>query len=173
MRVTSRPPAAWTITTTRPSSLPRLINKSSVAQAGVLAGLKRQAWPEGADIASEWPKAFRESRRWCFLTLKPGTGPLKALVEPFLKTWQHDTTDPAWEERRSGWIDRLLDGRATLRGLLDATERRYAELGQPGPPAFFLYIDQGEELYVRAEQRQRRRFSEVIAQGVADPRLYA
>jgi hypothetical protein len=34
---------------------------------------------------------------------------------------------------------------------------------------FLLYIDQGEELYVRAEEGQRRRFSELIAQGVADP----
>ena len=47
------------------------------------------------------------------------------------------------------------------------------ELGQPKPPAFFLYIDQGEELYVRAEERQRRRFSEVLAQVLADPRLRA
>src|SRR5262249_14516335 len=34
------------------------------------------------------------------------------------------------------------------------------------------YVDQGEELYVRAEERQRQRFSQVIAPGVADPRLY-
>jgi formylglycine-generating enzyme required for sulfatase activity len=46
-------------------------------------------------------------------------------------------------------------------------------LGQPSPPAFFLYIDQGEELYVRAEKGQRRRFSEIIATGLADPRLRA
>jgi hypothetical protein len=35
-----------------------------------------------------------------------------------------------------------------------------------------LYVDQGEELYVRAEEHQRRRFSEVLAQSAADPRLY-
>ena len=62
------------------------VGKSSVAQAGVLAALKRQAWPEGADITPEWPHAFRESRRWCFLTLKPGTEPLKTLVEA-LAAW--------------------------------------------------------------------------------------
>ena len=66
----------------------------------------------------------------------------------------------------------MRDGKVTLRDLLDATERRYKELDRSKPPAFLLYIDQGEELYVRAEERQRRRFSEVIAQGVADPRLY-
>ena len=63
------------------------VGKSSLAQAGVLAALKRQAWPESADTALDWPAAFQESRRWCFLTLKPGTEPLKALVESFFDTW--------------------------------------------------------------------------------------
>jgi hypothetical protein len=63
--------------------LPVLLGNSGVGTAGVLAALKRQAWPEGADIAPEWPHAVRESRRWCFVTLKPGSEPLKALVEAF------------------------------------------------------------------------------------------
>src|SRR5215468_5546939 len=54
------------------------VGKSSLAQAGVLAALKRQAWREGMDGAPEWPRAFDGSRRWCFLTLRPGTEPLKA-----------------------------------------------------------------------------------------------
>jgi formylglycine-generating enzyme required for sulfatase activity len=148
------------------------VGKSSLAQAGVLAAFKRQAWPEGAGALGAWPQAFQESRRWCFLTLKPGTEPLKALVELFLDTWQLGSTDPERVKQQNGWIDLLRDGRATLPDLLDATERRYKELDRAKPPAFFLYIDQGEELYVRAEERQRQRFSEVIAQGVADPRLY-
>ena len=147
------------------------VGKSSLAQAGVLAGLKRQAWPEEVDRAPAWPHAFRESRRWCFLALKPGTEPLKALVESFLDTWQLGATDPERVKQQNGWIALLRDGKATLRDLLDATERRYKELDRTKPPAFFLYVDQGEELYVRAEEHQRRRFSEVIAQGVADPRL--
>ena len=148
------------------------VGKSSLAQAGVLAALKRQAWPEGADTAPEWPHVFQESRRWCFLTLKPGTEPLKALVEAFLDTWQLGATDPERVKQQNGWIELLRDGKAMLRDLLDATERRYKELDRTKPPAFLLYVDQGEELYVRAEEHQRRRFSEVIAQGVADPRLY-
>ena len=148
------------------------VGKSSLAQAGVLAALKRQAWPEGVDTAPEWPHAFQESRRWCFLTLKPGTEPLKALVESFLDTWQLDAIDPERVKQQNGWIELLRDGKAMLRDLLDATERRYKELDRTKPPAFFLYVDQGEELYVRAEEHQRHRFSEVIAQGVADPRLY-
>jgi hypothetical protein len=128
------------------------VGKSSLAQAGVLAALKRQAWPEGVDTAPEWPHAFRESRRWCFLTLKPGTQPLKALVASFLDTWQLGATDPERVKQQNGWIELLRDGKAMLRDLLDATERRYKELDQPKPPAFLLYVDQGEELYVRAEE---------------------
>jgi len=33
---------------------------------------------------------------------------------------------------------------ARLRDLLDATERRYKELDRSKPPAFLLYVDQGE-----------------------------
>jgi Novel STAND NTPase 1/TIR domain len=67
------------------------VGKSSLAKAGVLAALKRQAGPERAGAPGAWREAFRESRRWCFLTLKPGTEPLKALVETFLDIWQFDT----------------------------------------------------------------------------------
>jgi hypothetical protein len=117
------------------------VGKSSLAQAGVLAALKRQAWPEAIGYTKEWPTAFQNSRQWCFLTLRPGTEPIRALVDSFLRTWQHDPTDAAWEERRLGWIDRLIAGNATLPGLLDAADRRHEELGHRKPPAFFLYID--------------------------------
>ena len=150
------------------------VGKSSLAKAGVLAALKRQAWPERAGTPGAWPEAFKESRRWCFLTLKPGTEPLKALVETFLDTWQFDAGDPARIKHRNEWVELLLDanGKTTLPDLLDETERSYKKLNSDKPPAFLLYLDQGEELYVRAEERQRRRFSEVIALGVADPRLH-
>src|SRR6266571_8500955 len=148
------------------------VGKSSVAQAGVLAALKRQAWPEGKNTALQWPHAFWESRRWCFITLKPGTEPITTLVKSFLDTWQLGATDPHRVKHQNGWIELLRDGKAMLRDLLDATERRYKELARTKPPAFLLYVDQGEELYVRPEEHQRQRFSEVIAQGVADPRLY-
>jgi len=148
------------------------VGKSSLAQAGALAALKRQAWPERVGAPGTWPQVFQDSRSWCFLTLKPGTGPLKALVESFFDTWQLGATDPERVKAQNGWIELLEDGKVTLCDLLDATERRYKEMDRSKPPAFLLYIDQGEELYVRAEERQRQRFSEVIAQGVGDSRLY-
>jgi hypothetical protein len=160
-----------------PPSLPVLIGnsgvgKSSLAQAGVLAALARQGWPEGAAHAGLWPQAFRHSRSWCVLRMRPGAEPVKALIEPFLRTWQFDPTDPLWARRRQ-WTGDLLDGKLALRDLLDATEQRYHELGQPEPPAFLPYVDQGEELYVRSDERQRRRFSDVLATGLVDPRLRA
>jgi formylglycine-generating enzyme required for sulfatase activity len=159
-----------------PDRLPVLIGnsgvgKSSLAQAGVLAALKRQAWPEEAGAPNAWPAVFQDSRQWCFLSLKPGTDPLKALVESFLDTWQFAATDYERIKQQNGLIELLRDGKATLPDLIDATERRRKELDQPKPPGFFLYVDQGEELYVRAEERQRRRFSELLADALPDPRL--
>ena len=149
------------------------VGKSSLAQAGVLAALVRQAWPEAVGNAYAWPQPFSDSRRWCVLKLKPGTEPIRSLVEPFLRIWQFDPTDPRLETRQAEWIESLIEGRNTLKGLLNATEDRLQELGQAKPPAFLIYIDQGEELYVRAEERQRRCFSNVLAQGLGDSRLHA
>ena len=98
-----------------PDRLPVLIGnsgvgKSSLAQAGVLAALKRQAWPEEAGAPNAWPQAFEDSRQWCFLTLKPGIEPLKALAETFLDTWQFAATDPERVKQQNGWIELLRDG---------------------------------------------------------------
>jgi formylglycine-generating enzyme required for sulfatase activity len=150
------------------------VGKSSLAQAGVIAALMRQAWPETAETPGAWPPAFNVSRHWCFLKLKPGSEPLRALVEPFLWTWQFDAVDPKRAELQSSWVGKLLDEKVTLRDLLDATQARYRdELHQPEPPAFLIYIDQGEELYARSAERERRRLSDILAQDLGDPRLRA
>ena len=126
-----------------PDRLPVLIGnsgvgKSSLAQAGVLAALKRQAWPVKTGSApNAWPQGFENSRHWCFLTLKPGIEPLKALTETFLNTWQFAATDPERVKQQNGWVELLRDGNATLRDLLDATARRHNELDQPKPLSLF------------------------------------
>ena len=108
------------------------------------------------------------------LTLKPGTEPVRSLVQQFLRTWQFDAVDSARGKLLASWVSDLLRGTVTLRDLLDSTELRYLDdLHQPKPPAFLLHIDQGDELYVRAEEGQRRCFSEILAEGLADPRLRA
>jgi formylglycine-generating enzyme required for sulfatase activity len=150
------------------------VGKSSLAQAGVIAALMRRALPEAEATAGVWPAVLDDSRRWCFLKLSPGTEPVRALVEPFLRTWQFDAVDPARARLLSDWTTDLVTGSVGLRDLLDATKARYRDdLKQAAPPAFLLYIDQGEELYLRAEERQRRRFSELVAAGLGDRRLRA
>src|SRR5262249_11827116 len=106
-------------------------------------------------------------------TLRPGTEPIRALVEAFLRLWQFDVTDPGRLTRMQEWADGLTKGDLKLSNLLDATEHRLQELGHAKPPVYLLYIDQGEELYVRAEQHSRRRFSEVLADGMRDLRIRA
>jgi hypothetical protein len=75
--------------------------------------------------------------------------PLRALVETLIESWQLGATAERLE-MQNRWIVLLRDGQATLPDLLDAAERRYKELDRPKPPAFLLYVDQAEELYVRA-----------------------
>jgi hypothetical protein len=161
-----------------PNDIPLLlgnsgVGKSSLAQAGVLAALMREGWPETATAPGLWPQQLGGTRHWCFLTLRPGADPLRALLEAILRVWQFDVVDPNRLSRRAEWTEAFIEGRTGLRDLLDATEGRLQELGQTKPPAFMLYVDQGEELYVRGEERRRRRFSEVLADGLGDPRLRA
>jgi hypothetical protein len=63
-------------------------------------------------------------------------------------------------------MEALHGGKATLGDLIVARNST-----SPSRPAFFLYVDQGEGLYVRAEQRQRQRFSEILAHALPDSRL--
>jgi len=149
------------------------VGKSSLAQAGVLAALRRQAWPVRARSAAPWPSAFEASRHWRFVRLRPGTEPVRSLVEVFLDTWQLDRTSTEWPRLRAEWVENLLLAKLTFADLLDQTDRRYAELQQPKPETFFIYIDQGEELYVRAGKDHRRRFSELITESLQDSRVRA
>jgi formylglycine-generating enzyme required for sulfatase activity len=152
------------------------VGKSSLAQAGVIAALRRQAWPETAGDVGPWPPVFQNSRRWCFLTIRPGAEPIKGLVEAFLESWQFDTGDPGRIRQRNEWMELLLDDnkRTNLADLLDETSRRRKELKHPEPRTFLLYVDQAEELYLaRTEERQRRCFSEILTYGLADPRVRA
>jgi hypothetical protein len=130
---------------TAPDKLPILfgnsgVGKSSIAQAGVLAALMRQGWRDAPETTDNWPRVFNNSRSWCFLRLKPGTDPIRALVEPFLSTWQFDATDPARAKLQSNWASELLNGLVTLCDLLDATERRYSDELQNHQRSCYMWI---------------------------------
>ena len=161
---------------TEPDRLPLLlgnsgVGKSSLAQAGVLTTLKSEAWAGDLGTARPWPHALQGSRNWCYLKLQPGELPIAKIAETILDTWQLDRTGTEWLQRCADWSANLFGGRLVFNDLLEQTKGRYADLQRPVPSGFFLYIDQGEELYVRADERQRRRFCELTSQAIGDGHL--
>jgi hypothetical protein len=150
------------------------VGKSSLVQAGVIGALKRQRWPasrEGALSTASWPTRLKATRTWAYLTMRPGENPIRALTSTFTELWFHERGNPNRHEWVDGWEARLK-GKGCLTELLDDTQAHYAEAGTEPPSRVVLYIDQGEELYAsRLPQQLANRFSELIAQGLSDPRL--
>jgi hypothetical protein len=141
------------------------VGKSSLVQAGVIGSLKRQRWP-GQQHA--WSEVLKDSRAWAYLTMKPGENPIDELMSEFAALWFPDPTDPKRIDRRHEWAERLRGGKARLADVIKAGDDHLRnELSLTPPPRIFLYIDQGEELYVRSSPAERKRFSEIIADGVA------
>ncbi len=149
------------------------VGKSSLAQAGVIAALRRQAWPQHSGAPDGWSSRLADSRHWHFLAIRPGAEPVRSLVEVFLGPSPPNQTHRAWVSRCTEWLDGLLTQKFTLSDLLDQTGDRRVDLQQTELSTYFLYIDQGEELYVRAEEHERRCFSELLAAGLGDERLRA
>ena len=134
-------------------------------QAGVVGSLKRQRWP-GRQQA--WPETLKDSRAWAYLAMKPGEAPIDELMSEFTDLWFPDPTDPKRVDRRKEWAERLRQGKARLADVIKASDDHLRnELSLTLPPRVFLYIDQGEELYARSPLTERKRFSEIIADGLA------
>jgi hypothetical protein len=144
------------------------VGKSSLVQAGVIGSLKRQR-PPGRQQA--WPQALNGSRAFAYLAMRPGDDPVGALISEFAALWFPDPTDPRRLDRSREWAARLREGTARLADVIKATDDHLAgERSLTPPPRFFLYIDQGEELYARSPPVERKRFSEIIADGLTrDP----
>jgi formylglycine-generating enzyme required for sulfatase activity len=141
------------------------VGKSSLVQAGVIGSLKRQRWP---GRQRPWPETLKDSRAWAYLGMKPGEDPIGALMSEFAALWFPDPTDPKRVDRRQEWAERLREGKARLADVIKASDDHLRnELSLTPPPRVFLYIDQGEELYARSPPAERRRFSEIIADGLA------
>src|SRR5262245_64655416 len=100
--------------------------------------------------------------------MKPGEDPIGALMSEFSALWFPDPTDPKRVDRRQEWAERLREGKARLADVINASDEHLRkELSLTPPPRFFLYVDQGEELYARSPPAERKRFSEIIADGLA------
>jgi formylglycine-generating enzyme required for sulfatase activity len=147
------------------------VGKSSLVQAGVISALKRERWPGGKQA---WPQSLEDSRAYAYLRMEPGKNPIEMLVSEFTALWFPDRTDSLRLARDQEWTVRLRqvnpDGSpaARLANLIKATDEHLRDrLSLTPPPRYLLYIDQGEELYSRASPDERRRFSEIIADGLA------
>lgn len=142
------------------------VGKSSLVQAGVIGSLKRQRWP---GRQQPWPQALKDSRAFAYLAMKPGEDPIDALMAEVAALWFPDPTEPKRVDRRREWAERLRHGKARFADVVKATDDHLrTELALTPPPRICLYIDQGEELYVRTPRAERKRFSEIIADGLAD-----
>jgi hypothetical protein len=153
------------------------VGKSSLAQAGVIAALKRQEWPTGG----AWPTALAESRSWLPLTIRPEDKPLKSLALTFTRLLHELSADQ--DADAEGWVRRFRDG-AGFGDLMRSVKDKLAQsLAGDAPRSFLLYIDQAEELYASTERegkpdaaakRDAKAFSRVIAEaaGRADCRVF-
>lgn len=145
------------------------VGKSSVAMAGVLAALRSQGWP--GDPGRGWPEPLVRSRAWPIVRLTPGAMPVKTLAQAFVSLWLER---PAEIEEESLRWQRLLRTESSLSALIDASLRQLAVRMDAEPPdRIVLYADQGEELYSRAEPGEAARFSQLLAEAVAEPTLLA
>jgi hypothetical protein len=130
-------------------------------------------WPETEGSAASWPKELQNSRSWVSLTMRPGEAPLEALATAITRLWQLDAKDPDQAARPRQWAKGLSAGDNKLADLLNATQEELKKREGEAPERILLYVDQGEELYTRAMERDAKRFSEVLAEGLRDPRLRA
>ncbi|MFL6798068.1 MAG: ATP-binding protein [Xanthobacteraceae bacterium] len=163
----------------KPQSCPILIGasgvgKSSIARAGVLAALKSMRWPATEHVTGKtWPPGLKNSRKWLYLTIRPGERPLQALAAAFIQLWQIDRRNPDHAALPRKWGKALLKGDNSLGDLVEATADELMRREAQAPERTLLYVDQGEELYTRSTEEEGRRFSELLAEALAEQHLVA
>jgi TPR repeat protein len=100
---------------------------------------------------------------------------MTALASAFTRLWLTDPTDPQRGPLTRQWADGLRSAN-TLADLVDATQEALERRDGTKPERLMIYLDQGEELYTRAARtapKDAARFSQLIAEGLRDPRLIA
>ncbi|MBR1255187.1 TIR domain-containing protein [Bradyrhizobium sp. AUGA SZCCT0240] len=140
------------------------VGKSSLVSAGILSRLKSQLSPLDGAL---WPAGLKESRSYVQLTMRPGRNPVKELAVSLVKLYRTD--DAAIDKEASDWTQRFREG-SHLHDMLRLTCDKIAETQGGYPPKrFVLYVDQGEELYTRAKEKDEARlFSRLLADAAGD-----
>ena len=148
------------------------VGKSSLAQAGVLAALKRQAWPQERKRARRVAAAFQQQPPLVLSQAEAWHRAAQALVEAFLRylAVRGDRSRCGCSARANG-SSMLLRRQGKAARFARATERRCEELALPKPAAFLPVCRSG-----RGALRPRRgapaaALLRAPAQGLGDPRL--
>jgi len=137
------------------------VGKSSLAQAGAIASLRSQVWAGDPDRV--WPAELEASRSWLPITITPGEAPLKELAYGFVRTWARG--GEAEREART-WADLLTTGSGIADLIRSTADEIQCRTNDPPPRRYLLYVDQGEELYARSDDKQAKRFSELLSDAV-------
>ncbi|MEM7441881.1 MAG: TIR domain-containing protein, partial [Pseudomonadota bacterium] len=141
------------------------VGKSSVAFAGVLAALRSRMWP--GDVDRDWPVDIDSSPGWLPVVVTPGVKPTKELARSIVKTWLDSPSEI--EREASAWAKLFHDG-SELTELARAAREEIARRTGADPPAkALLYVDQGEELYTRADPADAAVFSRLLAGAIGHP----
>ena len=141
------------------------VGKSSLAFAGVLAALRSRIWP--GDVDRDWPTDIESSPGWLPVVVTPGVKPTKELARSIVKTWLESPSEI--EREASAWAKLFRDG-SELTELARAAREEIARRTGADPPArALLYVDQGEELYTRADPADAAVFSRLLAGAIDHP----
>ncbi len=141
------------------------VGKSSVAFAGVLAALRSRMWP--GDLDREWPADMETSPGWLPIVVTPGVKPCKELARSIARTWLDSPS--AIEREASAWAKLFREGSDLTELARAAREEIARRTGAEPPTKAILYVDQGEELYTRAEPDDAAVFSRLIGGAVSHP----
>ncbi len=151
------------------------VGKSSIALAGIMAALRSQIWPGAKDDNARWPSLLDDSRDWALMVLRPEDQPLRELARQFLRLTLSSTADLEVEAGKWAKIlsaDPEPDEPSRLDGLLRAVKSALSDAGVPAPQRYFLYVDQGEEIYSRNTPEVAARFTALLADAAQRPNCH-
>jgi hypothetical protein len=102
--------------------------------------------------------------------MSPRDDPLKELARAFAVQWL-DAREPDYHVAVDRWRSRLVSPESQIDELILSSDAWAREHGLDPPARYVLYIDQGEELYTRAEASSRARFVEILSEAVRHERV--
>lgn len=139
------------------------VGKSSVVFAGVYGALRARGWNDEQTTAP-WPDALLYSNRWLTLSFSPGDSPLKSLVAAFVQTYASSPAEVEAEVTRWLPLLSLKSGDTGIGDLIEATKTELTRAHRDSPPErIVLYMDQAEELYLRARPEEARLVARFLA----------